>query len=560
MKFGISVVVPLFNPTAMEIERLLSGFSTQTDQIFQVIFVDDGSRNLKEIEDSLAHKTLYEKVLVKNLQNLGISQTLNFGIAKSKFRLVCIVDQDDFLEPHAIYTLKKCARKFPKQEWFFSNESIVYPDGSEIHTSKNHFNRVELESSMYINHIQMFNVELLGSDLTYNSEYDGSQDHELAIRLARKGYEAIKIEDTLYKWYRKPDSYSRAGQNEKQINPVCIAASLKALNKNGKDLYNSYYDNGIYTYRNLSSSKVSIVIPTGGKRVGINKKYLVEIFIESLQKSIVRGNFQDFEVIIVPSNSSDVPILQRKLRKYPFDFRIIALPGPFNFSRKINFGVELCSNNEVIFINDDIKILTPDCISLLIGFKEHYGLAVVGPLILDKHGIIQSAGDRVGMGNIAHIGTGLDTQSGLGKRISLLSREVSSITGAFFAVNKKLYKDMGGFSVELASSYQDVVFCAKLRERGFGLAIYPISRVKHVEGITRGKGVSPHERVIAHSLLGSTLEIEDPLGFQDYHFQVNYVNRFSFILKSVSKFIFLQMRAKIGRFFIDKSNLGRGWN
>jgi glycosyltransferase involved in cell wall biosynthesis len=560
MKFGISIVVPLFNPTPTEIERLLSGFSAQTDQIFQVIFVDDGSVDSKKLEDLIACESEYEKLLFKNPRNLGISQTLNFGIANSKFRHVCIVDQDDFLEPHAIHTLKKYAKKFPKQEWFYSNESIVYPKNIEIQTNKNHFNRVELESTMYVNHLQMFNVELLGSDLTYYSEYDGSQDHELAIRLARKGYEAIKIEDCLYKWYRKSNSYSRAAKNKDQINSVCIDASLKALNKNGKELFKSYYDNGIYTFRDLSSSKVSIVIPTGGKRVGINRKYLVEIFIDSLQRSIVRGNYKDYEVIIVPSKSSDVPILQRKLRKYAFDFKIIALPGPFNFSRKINFGVGLCSNNEVIFINDDIRILTPDCISLLVGFKEHYGLAVVGPLILDKKGLIQSAGDRIGMGNIAHIGTGLNVHSGLGKRLSLLSREVSSITGAFFAVNKQLYKDMGGFSVELASSYQDVVFCAKLRERGFGLAVYPISRVEHVEGITRGKGVSPHERVIAHSLLNSALETEDPLGFQDYHFSGTYLDRISLLFIGVGKVILQRLSGRMRHFLLRKSDLRRGWN
>jgi GT2 family glycosyltransferase len=161
-------------------------------------------------------------------------------------------------------------------------------------------------------------------------------------------------------------------------------------------------------------------------------------------------------------------------------------------------------------------ILTSDCIPLLLGFKKHYDLAVVGPLILDKKLKIQSAGDRVGENSIHHIGTGLDPRYGLGTRTAMLNRQVSSVTGAFFSIRKQLYKSLGGFDESLASAYQDVVFCNKVRSAGMNLAIYANTRVKHLEGVTRGKSISPHEKAIAFSRLEESLSSKDPFGFYQF--------------------------------------------
>lgn len=544
MNVGISFVVPLFNPSEIELHRLISGFLEQDENSFEVVFVDDFSDNFQQISERIVGANLpFNFSIVRNTENIGIADTLNYGISRAINDWVAFVDQDDFLEPKAVKVLKSFIAQNKKSAWMFTDESIVTPSGDEFRIYKNEFNIVELESCMYINHLQIFNRAALGSDLHFKGDSNGSQDHELAIRLSRKGYSPVRIPISLYKWYEKQDSFSRKGAKNGRLNTRCVKASLSALNEGisgGK--FVSILDNGIYTFvPNQLETKVSLIVPTGGKRKRFSKELILRSFVKSLHGSISNKDFANYEIVVITSNQNDLSAVRNLLDEFPFPFKVSIDHGQFNFSRKINLGVELATNEELIFINDDIEILTSDSIASLLGFKMHYDLAVVGPLILDKKLRIQSAGDRVGENSIHHIGTGLDPRYGLGTRTALLSRQVSSVTGAFFSIRKQLYKSLGGFDESLASSYQDVVFCNKVRSAGMNLAIYANVRVKHLEGVTRGKSISPHEKAIAFSRLEESLSSKDPFGF----YQVNGDQLILKRIHSLSKVALLQILRKI---------------
>lgn len=94
MEPGISVVIPVYNVEAW-LERCLESVLSQTFQDFELILVDDGSRDRSpEICDKYAEQ--YENVIVIHQENAGAGLARNRGLEAARGRYVVFFDSDDF--------------------------------------------------------------------------------------------------------------------------------------------------------------------------------------------------------------------------------------------------------------------------------------------------------------------------------------------------------------------------------------------------------------------------------------------------------------------------------
>lgn len=107
----ISVIVPIYN-TEMFIGRCIDSILSQNFTNFELILVDDGSRdNSGEICDHYADTDT--RITVVHQSNSGVSVARNTGIKTANGRYVCFVDSDDILLPDALYNLWNCVLKHP---------------------------------------------------------------------------------------------------------------------------------------------------------------------------------------------------------------------------------------------------------------------------------------------------------------------------------------------------------------------------------------------------------------------------------------------------------------
>ena len=107
----ISVVIPVYN-TERFIARLIESVMTQTFEDFELILVDDGSKDASgEICDRFAAK-YSGKVRVKHNENQGVSSARNCGIDMATGEWVTFIDSDDYILPQYLQNLYDNAEKF----------------------------------------------------------------------------------------------------------------------------------------------------------------------------------------------------------------------------------------------------------------------------------------------------------------------------------------------------------------------------------------------------------------------------------------------------------------
>ena len=139
MKF--SILVPVYN-VEKYLEQCLESIMAQTFTDFEVILVDDGSRDKSGlICDTYAQK-YPEKIRVFHKENEGLLLTRRFSLKQAKGEYIVFVDSDDYVAKNLLETLAEnfefyaCDMllynfvRFVEGEEGESSPIIPFPDGT----------------------------------------------------------------------------------------------------------------------------------------------------------------------------------------------------------------------------------------------------------------------------------------------------------------------------------------------------------------------------------------------------------------------------------------------
>lgn len=101
----ISVIVPVYN-VETKLNRCLDSLKNQTFEDFEVLLVDDGSKDKSgRICDEYASADSRFKVF--HLENGGVSSARNFGIENATGKYIAFVDSDDYVETKYLEVLRE---------------------------------------------------------------------------------------------------------------------------------------------------------------------------------------------------------------------------------------------------------------------------------------------------------------------------------------------------------------------------------------------------------------------------------------------------------------------
>lgn len=115
-----SVVIPLYNK-ADYIENTIKSILDQTFADYEIIVVNDGSTDESE---AIVRRFNDEKIQIFNQKNQGVSAARNFGIEKSKGKLIAFMDADDFWLPNHLQELSDLYRDYPNCGLYCSRHKI----------------------------------------------------------------------------------------------------------------------------------------------------------------------------------------------------------------------------------------------------------------------------------------------------------------------------------------------------------------------------------------------------------------------------------------------------
>lgn len=164
------------------------------------------------------------------------------------------------------------------------------------------------------------------------------------------------------------------------------------------------------------------------------------------------------------------------------------LPGPFNWSYLNNKAVNESKDGLLVFANDDMEMLSvgwDDRIRTHLAASE---VGAVGGKLLYPDHTIQHGGILFGWNNsVVHDGLFESSTSTAQMGRWQMQRQVSAVTGAFLAIRKTTFLEIGGFDASgLAISYSDVDLCLKLRQAGMIVRWDPELLLLHYESKSRG--------------------------------------------------------------------------
>ena len=169
-------------------------------------------------------------------------------------------------------------------------------------------------------------------------------------------------------------------------------------------------------------------------------------------------------------------------------------PAPFNFCAKINHAFDLVRTEDLIILNDDIEVVSPDWIEAMLAHSRRPGVGAVGARLLYPDGRNQHVGMALGVyGACAHLFHNQPGEEVGYCGYTHLVRNYSAVTGAVMATRMSLVRWIGRFDPKLAIDYNDVDFCLRLHQQGLRIVYTPYATLHHFEGqsIRRSEAAAP---------------------------------------------------------------------
>ena len=160
----------------------------------------------------------------------------------------------------------------------------------------------------------------------------------------------------------------------------------------------------------------------------------------------------------------------------------------FNFSKICNLGASHASGSQILFLNDDVEVVTKDWLSEMVVIANRKEVGCVGAKLLYPNDTIQHAGIILGLGGYAgHAFRRFPKfHSGYKSRLDLV-QNYSAVTGACLLVRKEVFSKVSGFDENfLKIAFNDVDLCLKVLQAGFKNVWTPHALLYHYESASRG--------------------------------------------------------------------------
>ena len=222
----LSLILPVHNPRRDWLEAAVASVLGQTYGCWQLCVCDDASAQDWVATYFNALSATEPRIrFARSSEHLGIAGALSRAGELASGEYAAFLDQDDVLAPHAFDCVAEAVQD-AQPDLLYSDED--YLDGQDRRVQpifKPAFSPDLLRCGMYLGHLLVVRTAMLRELGWFRAGYDGSQDYDLALRLAKRSAAIRHIPRVLYHWRQHPDSTALHAAAK----PYTQAAGLRAL-------------------------------------------------------------------------------------------------------------------------------------------------------------------------------------------------------------------------------------------------------------------------------------------------------------------------------------------
>ncbi len=484
-----SILVPLYNTDETMLREMIGSVKWQTYSNWELCLADGSDAAhayVKTVVDSYKDDRIKYMKLEKNN---GISGNTNECLKLATGEYIGLFDHDDILHPSALFEYAKVIND-EGADYIYCDET-TFKSGNIDHMLTMHFKPDysidNLRANNYICHFSVFKKTLLEGTELFRSKYDGSQDHDMILRLTDKAEKIVHVPRLLYYWRCHPGSVASNISAKEYAIDAAKGAVADHLRKHGYTDFKITSTRAFETifkirYKINGTPMISIIIPNKDHRDDCKR---------AVTSILEKSTYANYEIIIVENNSEDPKTMElyEDLKEMSPKVKVVTFEGEFNYSKVNNFGVSFAKGDYILLLNNDTEVITLNWLEEMLMYAQREDVGAVGAKLYYADKTIQHAGVVIGLGahrtaGHTHYKMPKDNLGYMGRLC--YTQNVSAVTGACLMVKKSLFEEVGGLDESFRISLNDVDFCLKLRKKGLLNVFTPFAELYHYESVSRG--------------------------------------------------------------------------
>jgi GT2 family glycosyltransferase len=465
----ISLVMPVHNPGRSWLEAAIGSVLGQTYPHLELCIADDASTHphVRQVVDGASADSRV-RVVYRDQQG-GIAAASNSALALATGEFVGFIDNDDVLRPHALYAMAAYIRAHPDADVVYSDEDKLLADGSfGAPTFKPDFSPDRLLAENYINHFTVARRARVNDVGGFREGFDGSQDHDLMLRVTENAAHVGHVPDVLYAWRMVPGSTAVSAGFKPLAQDAgrrAVADALGRRNLDGRvDLGPSP---GLYVprYTIFGTPTVDVVVVTR-----------------------MRGADADCVASI------------ERLSTYA-DHRVHAVAAGRNTPAAINKAVRAGRGDHIVLVDASTRVITREWLQVLLELSQRAEIGAVGLRL------------RYTDGSVAHEGMvcgRLGLASSVDQHLHVI-KEMSAVSGACVMTRRDVFEAAGGIDEALSHALWDVDYCLRIQKLGYRVLCTPLAEMTWGDAARMGSaGIAAQDARTFADRWGGVDEINDP--------------------------------------------------
>lgn len=468
-----SILVPLYNTPEDFLREMIASVQKQTYSNWELCLSDGSDEDHPEVgEVCRALAGTDPRIVYRKLEhNGGISENTNACIEMATGDYIALFDHDDLLHPSALYENARAIRE-QDADFIYSDEAVfLSPDVTNLVAIrfKPDFSPESLHSNNYICHLSVFRRALLEKTGGFRKAFDGSQDHDIILRLTDAAQKVVHIPRVLYFWRSHPASVASD-----------IGAKTYAVDA-GRNAVRDF----LATHRGMDATVESTPeYPTMYHvQYPCDRKRLVEVILDwtgrdrgslaaSLERLMGATGYPRMGYIVV---AEDGPTEEERLRFPWVKWIVTAAKGR---AARLNEAARAAEGDFLAFMDPDLSCEAWDWVEQMAMLAGQDGIGAVGGKLYFADQTLRHAGLILGMGRKRLAGRShfltLRETSGYFGQLAIVGN-VSAVSSECMLVSRARFEGAGGFDEALGDALFDVDLCLKLTQAGYRNVFTPFS-------------------------------------------------------------------------------------
>jgi GT2 family glycosyltransferase len=462
----ISIVMPVYNVEEKWLRACLESVIAQLYPNWELCIADDASpaEHIRRVLDEYTARDERIKVIYR-AENGHISAASNSALELVTGEFTALLDHDDELSEDALFWVAAEINEYPEAAMFYSDEDKIDGAGRRSEPKfKPDWSRDLIYSLNLITHLSVYRTEVLRAAGGFRVGYEGSQDHDLALRIIEQIPEtAIRhIPRILYHWRAIPGSVALSGEAKPYAYERAREAIRSHFERTGISAEVETAADNLHRVR----YRLPAGLPKASLVIAVDNEEAAAEAIDAFSVT----EYSDLEILLICSENLKSGLDAAEL---PENVRIIAVDEASEAER-YNSAVLQAEGDILFFVDPALKPLNADWLTEMAAFATQDGIGAVGAKILESDKSVLHSGLIITPDGTAPAHHGIPhDEAGYFFRNGLINN-FSAVSISAFATTRALFMEMQGFDDEnFPDKFYDADYCLRLWRRNRRVVFTP---------------------------------------------------------------------------------------